>query len=755
MGSSGETLGADELAALSSNAPKVAAVLDQIVEQLGVDARLSRDNVARPHALLVLVRRGRACVIIAPASVFDQRSVLLKPYQELLARRQACLVLLGCPQDRSFEGATEGDVAAVLAVEPSQAEILGAVHRGLELLQLRQASTLPPDDADTGPDMRALPSDSMLGADVPTLLQRVVHLELLHKVGVALSAEQNKDRLVEMILLEAKQLCNADGGTLYIRTDDDHLEFAIMRNDSLGIALGGTTGAAINWPPIPMYDPHTRAPNLKNVATAAAVLKQSVNISDAYHAEGLDFSGTKVFDQRNAYRSKSFLTIPMVNNDNYVIGVLQLLNATDPASGEVVAFGPEQQRIVEALASQAAIALNNKNLLDDQRELLDSFIKLIAAAIDAKSPYTGGHCERVPVITEMLARSVCQAREGPFQDFALTDEEWYELHIAAWLHDCGKVTTPVHVMDKASKLETIHDRVEIVRARFETLRREAEIGLLRRLAEPEVDEQAARREYELKLVSLDEDLAFLEAANMGGESLSLEQQQRIRQIGSRPYRQGGQWRTVLSHEELENLCVSRGTLTARERIIVNMHIVQTIRMLEALPFPRNLRRVPEYAGGHHEKMDGSGYPRGVYAGDMSIPARIMAIADVFEALTAQDRPYKRGKTLSEAMRIMGFMKRDNHLDPDLFDHFVRSGVYREYGCKYLPPELVDEVDEAALLSIVPKPIDLPQEAVRVIRKHQLLREYAEELERATGRGTVPSRLDLEEALATDPAKTPG
>jgi hypothetical protein len=323
----------------------------------------------------------------------------------------------------------------------------------------------------------------------------------------------------------------------------------------------------------------------------------------------------------------------------------------------------------------------------------------------------------------MIARSLCGARDGPFRDFQLDDDEWYELHIAAWLHDCGKVTTPVHVMDKATKLETIFDRMEIVRARFETLEREAELSLARALSDPAADADALRRQHESDVAQLRDDLDFLETANVGGEFMSPDKQARIRQIAARPYRQGGTECPLLSPGEVENLCISRGTLTEEERIVINMHIVHTIRMLEALPFPRNLKRVPEYASGHHEKMDGTGYPRGVYGVDMSVPARIMAVADVFEALTAQDRPYKPGKKLSEAMRIMGFMKKDNHLDPEIFDHFVRSGLYRAYGEKYLPPELLDEVDEQALLAISPRPIDMPDEAVRAVRQRELLAPY--------------------------------
>lgn len=575
--------------------------------------------------------------------------------------------------------------------------------------------------------------------------EKVRSLELLYRVGIALSAERNKNRLLEMILLEAKNLCNADGGTLYLRTDDDHLKFAIMRTDSLGIALGGTTGAPISFPPIPMVDALTGKENHKNVATAAAILKRSVNIPDAYHAAGFDFTGTKAFDSKNNYRSKSFLAIPLVNGEDRVIGVLQLVNARDPSTAELVPFAEDHQRIVEALASQAGIALDNQLLMEDQRELLESFIKAIAAAIDAKSPHTGGHCERVPVLTDMLAQAACDTTTGPLASFQLSEEEWYELKIAAWMHDCGKVTTPVHVMDKATKLETIFDRIEVVRMRFEVLRRDAELEYLRGLHSEGSDALALRTAYEAKLAELADALALVERSNVGGEFLEPEKQAKIAALAKVTLEQNGTRRPLLTPEEVKNLTVSRGTLTAEERLVINGHMVQTINMLEALPFPRTLRRVPEYAAGHHEKMDGTGYPRGVYAGDMSIPARIMAIADVFEALTAPDRPYKSAKTLSETMRIMGAMKRDNHLDPDLFDLFVSSGVYREYAKRYMGPALIDQVDEAALLAITPKPYELPDAETRHARTKQFLPAYRphepapERTSLASGRASLSPR----------------
>ena len=573
-------------------------------------------------------------------------------------------------------------------------------------------------------------SQTVLGLETPSgeLRSELHRLGLLHRVGVSLTAERNRDRLIEMILLEAKDLCNADGGTLYLRDDeseqgdfDDTLRFAIMRTDSLGIALGGTTGRAIELPPIPLFHADHR-PNLHNVASAAFHQKRTINIEDAYEAQGFDFSGTKTFDERQGYRSKSFLTIPLLNNEERVIAVLQLLNARDRASGELVPFAAWDQAIVEALASQAAVALDNQMLRDGQKQLLEAFIQMIASAIDSKSPYTGGHCERVPELTLMLAQAACDADEGEFADFALSEEEWYELRIAAWLHDCGKVTTPVHVMDKATKLETIFDRIELVRARYAALEAEAKTRMLERRLEG-VDSTTAQADYERELATLRDELAFLERVNIGGEFLEAEDQARIEEIASRSYLFQGEERPVLDPDEVDNLSIARGTLTSAERLIINGHMVQTIQMLQALPFPRNLLRVPEYAGGHHERMDGKGYPKGIYAGDMSEPARMMAIADVFEALTAQDRPYKPGKTLSEAMRIMGEMKRWNHLDPRLLDLFVSSGVYRAYGERFLPPSLLDEVDEEAILAIEPKPFSLPADDERRKRWEDFLPEY--------------------------------
>jgi HD-GYP domain-containing protein (c-di-GMP phosphodiesterase class II) len=515
----------------------------------------------------------------------------------------------------------------------------------------------------------------------------VRRLDQLNAIGASLSAERDIDRLLEAILTAAKTITRADGGTLYRVTEERTLRFEIMRTTSLKFYLGGTTGNPIPFYPVQLHK--DGKPNHSNVSAYVALTGQTVNIPDAYTAEGFDFTGTRGFDAKTGYRSKSFLTVPMRNHEGETIGVLQLINAQDPLSGEIVAFSASDQRLAESLASQAAIALTNRLLINQLEQLFESFINLINTAIDEKSPYTGGHCQRVPVLTMMLAEAVNETAEGPLADFSMNEEDRYELKIAGLLHDCGKVTTPVHVVDKATKLETIYDRIHLIDTRFEVLKRDLEIQRLK----GEFDELPLRR----RLRELEDDRRFLHACNIGGERMSDEDVARVKRIAA--YR----WRDVTGHEanflsedEVKNLTIRAGTLTEDERKVINHHIVATIRMLEALPWPKHLSNVPEYAGGHHERMDGKGYPKGLTRDQMSVQARCMGIADIFEALTAKDRPYKKGKTLSESLEILGRMKQNGHIDPDLFDIFVRKKVYRRYAEMFLDPEQIDPVDEGRL-----------------------------------------------------------
>jgi len=533
-------------------------------------------------------------------------------------------------------------------------------------------------------------------AEVRTAADDLVQrLEQLNAIGASLSAERDINRLLETILTAAKSITRADGGTLYRLTEDRTLRFEILRTSSLRQYLGGTTGNAVPFYPIHLIGKDGK-PNHSMVAAYAALTGKTVNIADAYTADGFDFTGTRNFDKKTGYRSKSFLTVPMANHENEIIGVLQLINAQDPKTGEIVSFSASDQRLAESLASQAAIALTNRMLINQLEQLFESFINLINSAIDEKSPYTGGHCQRVPALTMMLAEAVNETDQGPLSDFHMSDKDRYELKIAGLLHDCGKVTTPVHVVDKATKLEAIYDRIHLIDTRFEILKRDAEIALLKD------GSPGARAAYRERLRQIDDDRMFLRAANIGGERMHEDDIERVKRIAEYRWTDiSGHEAKFLSEDELKNLTIRAGTLTVEERQIINHHIVATIKMLEALPWPRHLKNVPEYAGGHHERMDGKGYPRGLKREQMSVQARVMGIADIFEALTAKDRPYKKGKTLSESLEILGKFSLNGHIDPDLFDIFVRGKVYRRYAEMFLDKEQIDEVDESKIPGYVP------------------------------------------------------
>lgn len=524
-----------------------------------------------------------------------------------------------------------------------------------------------------------------------TTLDKDIFWRLI-EIGTALSSERNSARLFEKILDAAQDITLADGGTLYLLKDKDGkpvLEFEIMRNNSLNLTLGGTSGRPIPFAPLPLYRSDGE-PNHNNIATHTALTKKMENIDDAYCAEHLDFSGTKAFDARANYRSKSFLTVPLCNHADEVIGVLQLVNAKQPKTGETISFGEALEPIVAALASSAAIALENQILLQDHKNLLDAFVQVIAQAIDAKSSHTSAHCQRVPALTELIAQAACASKEGPLKDFDLDESDWYELRVASWLHDCGKLATPDYLLDKATKLHILNDGIESVRARFGALLAQTELAYLRQMTAEPSQQQALQAQMQQELAALADDCRFIEVANKGGEFMSEDAKNRVRAIAAHSWRdhQGNQ-RPMLSEDEVAFLCIERGTISQAERQKINDHMKVTIQMLESLPFPKNLKRVPEYAGGHHEKMDGTGFPKGLKREQMSWPARMMAIADIFEALTASERPYKPAMKISQALAILQRMRDQNHIDSDLYRLFLQERVWETYAKRYLKAEQLD------------------------------------------------------------------
>jgi len=566
-------------------------------------------------------------------------------------------------------------------------------------------------------------------------------------ISQALSAEKDYRRLLEMILSEARNVAQAEGGAILLETEDEKsLEIAILENEITGADYGGTAAEEPPFAPVPLH-PETDEGDPPSVDLSTVRGASAIRVDDISADRGYDFRDLEARFAGNGFQARSLLSVPLKNQLDEVIGVLQLVNARGQ-DGTVTSFSPEIVPYIEALSSDAAVALDIRRLLKVQRDLLDALIHMIAGAIDAKSPYTHGHCQRVPVLARMLAEVAHDAEDGQFADFSLSEDEWYELHLASWLHDCGKVTTPEYVVDKATKLETIYNRIHEIRMRFEVLWRDAEIEHLRGLLSGNEVEAIMKERLDQRLDELRRDFEFVAECNLGGEFMSEERIERLQSIANQTWMRHLDDRLGLSHLELEprqgepesplpveeylladkpdhiihrsesgnpfgeaphdfrmtipehqynrgelhNLSIGRGTLTDEERFKINEHVVQTILMLRRLPLPRELRRVPDWAGTHHEKLDGSGYPRRLSAAELSVPERIMAIADIFEALTAADRPYHAPKTLSKAIGIMSFMCTEGHLCPDLFELFLRSGLHLEYAEQYLQAQQIDEVD---------------------------------------------------------------
>ena len=540
----------------------------------------------------------------------------------------------------------------------------------------------------------------------------------------AIAAESDLQKLIDRVLDETLPLASGAAGVVRLVSPD-------------GLTL---SAAAVRWP------------SGKSLVLPEVTLEADVPAARAAREKRVTvetFPGDKLPSGLAAVTQGgegTIVSVPLFDRRGHTLGVISILRSGE---GHSLAKDDDLIAFLAALAGTFSVAIENQKLLKEQKDLLEGLIQLTAGAIDAKSPYTGGHCQRVPVLTKMLVEAACAATEGPFAGYSLNEEEWEAVHIGAWLHDCGKVTTPEYVVDKATKLETITDRLHEIRTRFEVLKRDADVEYWKGVGNGgEKAALAAARDAQHR--ALDADFAFVAECNEGGEFMAPERVTRLKAIGARTWTRTLDDRIGLSFDEkkrkaavssapppatekllddkpehivpwlpservpaenkwgfkvrvpehkwnrgeIHNLSIARGTLTDEERYVINDHMAQTIKMLTALPFPRHLRNVPEIAGGHHEKMDGTGYPKRLKREEMSLPARMMAIADIFEALTAGDRPYKKAKTLSESITIMGFMKKDRHVDPDLFDLFLKSGVYLRYAERFCAPEQIDKVDIA-------------------------------------------------------------
>jgi HD-GYP domain-containing protein (c-di-GMP phosphodiesterase class II) len=514
-------------------------------------------------------------------------------------------------------------------------------------------------------------------------------------ISIRLTTEKNSSKLLDEILQVVMSIANSDAGSIYSITSNKQLKFETVINKSLNLYLGGTLGGPVDFPNIDLFI--DGKPNDTAIVAHSVNTGEVINIPDVYDALPFDMSAARKMDARTGYRSESMLTIPLKDHEDDIIGVIQLINVKD-AQNKNIPFSEELVTLIRSFASLGAISLTNSTLVKDMEVLFSTFAEAIAMAIDEKSPHTGGHCKRVPALTLMLADAVHKIDKGPLADFIMSPEDRHELSVAGWLHDCGKIATPDHIMEKSTKLETIFDRIEFIDAKFEIISRDLElsyqqqiISAIKQNKSVEVLQFERLLETELKQLALDR--ALLQRVNIGGEFLGEEEQAHILRI-SKQYslKINGEETPLLTDDEVENLMIRRGTLTQGEREIMKRHMDITKNILDILPFPKHLSNVAEYALGHHEKLDGTGYPRGLTKEQMSVPARLMAITDIFEALSAVDRPYKKAKPVSECLNILGNMVSNNHLDPDIFAIFIESEVYKNYINEYANPEQLDEVD---------------------------------------------------------------
>ncbi len=514
-------------------------------------------------------------------------------------------------------------------------------------------------------------------------------------ISIRLTTEKNSSKLLDEILQVVMSIANSDAGSIYSITSNKQLKFETVINKSLNLYLGGTLGGPVDFPNIDLFI--DGKPNDTAIVAHSVNTGEVINIPDVYDALPFDMSAARKMDARTGYRSESMLTIPLKDHEDDIIGVIQLINVKD-AQNKNIPFSEELVTLIRSFASLGAISLTNSTLIKGMEDLFSTFAETIAMAIDEKSPHTGGHCKRVPALTLMLADAVNDINKGPLASFSMTEADRHELDIAGWLHDCGKIATPDHIMEKSTKLETIFDRIKYVDAKFEIISRDLKIAYQQKIIcamklQKPIEVQQFERLLDTELKQLALDRALLQRVNVGGEFLGDAELEHIERIANKYQLVINDINTpLLSADEVENLTIRRGTLTEAEREVMKRHMDVTKNILDALPFPKHLSNVTEYALGHHEKLDGTGYPRGLTKEQMSVPARLMAITDIFEALSAVDRPYKKAKPVSECLFILGSMVAKNHLDADIFAIFIESEVYKNYINEYADPEQLDEID---------------------------------------------------------------
>lgn len=491
--------------------------------------------------------------------------------------------------------------------------------------------------------------------------------ERIIEINKELSSQLDKNRLFEMILKFTREITHCEAGTLYIMSKDKkYLEFKVIQNDKLNLEMGGTK-ENLKWEALPLYL-ENGCENKNMLAVISALEKRIINIKDAYNCNKYEFEGTKKVDSITGYKSQSMLVVPLINHEEDVIGVLQLINKIK-ISKKVIPFNKEDENITIALASQAAMALTNSQLINSLEDFLNAYVSTIAQAIDAKSKHTSNHIGKMAKISILLAHAINDDKTI-YTDVKYDENMYKQIELAAWMHDIGKISTPESVIDKATKLEAIVDRIDIINHKFEILKRDLEISYLKN----EIDKNS----YEEALSKLDKENDFLKFVNLGSEFMDDKCIERILSISKYSYSFQGEEKPLLSDNEIENLTIRKGTLTSREKRIMNNHAQLSYDMLSKLPFPKKYNKILNIAANHHEKLNGKGYPRGLSEKDLSLEDRILILSDIFEALTSNDRPYKEGKKLSEVFNILFNMANSNEIDLKLLDFFYNHDILKKY-----------------------------------------------------------------------------
>jgi len=502
----------------------------------------------------------------------------------------------------------------------------------------------------------------------PKNLQNLV--ARLNQIGIALSAEHNLNKLLEIIVKEARRFTNADGGSLYIR-EGDKLKFQVAQTASLEKRKNGKPFFSS------FYVPLTK----ESISGYVAITGQVLNLKDVYELPPtVEYRFNREFDLKVGYRSKSMLVVPMRDHQDEIIGVLQLINSLD-GEDRVVPFKRELESLILSLASQAAVAIRNVRLIEEIKKLFRSLVRYSATAIDARSPHTAGHSGRVAKYSMRLAQAINEEKEGWFANIKFSPEQLEELRMAAWLHDIGKIGVKEAVLEKGNKLTD--EQMEVVRQRFELirmmLRYRAEGEKLELASAGKLEASASRRidcELERALAKAADDLAFLERVNAPGY-LPEPDRERLRQIAESAFVDvSGEKRRYLMADEYENLAVVRGNLTPKQYKEIQAHVDYTASILGKIPFTRDLANIPRFAASHHEFLDGSGYPRGLKGDEIPLQSRIMCISDIFDALTASDRPYKKSVPIEKSLEILSQEAAAGKLDGHLVELFIRKELYR-------------------------------------------------------------------------------